>query len=140
MQLSVSRALQGARARRGCSVPRRAVRCSAQQAGAASDAPLLRVGFSLRARVGFGDTVKLTGSHAALGEWDVARAVPLAWAQDGDGADVWTAVVELPEHFVVRYKVRRPQGGPHTVGSVRPHLAPLVPLPLARSPSHARSS
>ncbi len=66
----------------------------------------MRVGFSLRARVGFGDTIKLTGSHASLGEWDVARAVPLTWAQDADGADVWLGVVELPEHFVVRYKAR----------------------------------
>jgi len=70
-----------------------------------AEANLLRVGFSVRVRVGFGDTVLLTGSHASLGEWDVSKAVPLSWATDADGTDVWSTTVLLPEHFVVRFKV-----------------------------------
>lgn len=58
--------------------------------------------FSLRCSVEFGATLKVVGSHDALGEWDVARALPMTWA----AGDVWTVTAELPEHFVVRYKVR----------------------------------
>jgi hypothetical protein len=70
------------------------------------EASLLRVGFSVRVRVGWGDTVLLTGSHTSLGEWDVTKAVPLSWSTDADGSDVWSTTCELPEHFVVRFKAR----------------------------------
>ena len=72
----------------------------------AVEASLLRVGFSVRVRVGWGDQVLLTGSHSSLGEWDVAKAVPLSWSTDADGSDVWSTTCELPEHFVVRFKAR----------------------------------
>jgi hypothetical protein len=67
-----------------------------------SDPVTLRVAFSLRVRVAFGDVVKVVGSHPSLGEWDVSRAVAMHWS----AGDVWKGTAELPEHFVVRYKAR----------------------------------
>jgi hypothetical protein len=67
-----------------------------------SDPVSLRVAFSLRVRVAFGDVVKVVGSHPSLGEWDVSRAVAMHWS----AGDVWKGTAELPEHFVVRYKAR----------------------------------
>jgi len=52
--------------------------------------------------VQFGDVIKLAGDDPVLGEWDVARAVSLAWSP----GDVWTTTLCLPENVVVRYKVR----------------------------------
>ena len=66
----------------------------------------LRVVFSLRCSVEFGASVLLVGSHEALGNWDVAQALPLTWS----AGDIWTCTAELPEHFVVRYKARVADG------------------------------
>jgi Starch binding domain len=68
--------------------------------------PLVRVGFSIRVKVGYGDTVAIVGSSPGLGEWNVARALKLSWSQDADGCDIWTGMAPLPEHWVLRYKVR----------------------------------
>ena len=103
---------------------------------------MLRVGFSVRVRVGYGDTVLVTGSHPSLGEWDVSHAVPLTWSQDGDGGDVWHTVVQLPEHFVVRFKVRHPWWqGPRCCQPPKPclvghtHCCAGVGTLCARSPT-----
>ena len=54
--------------------PRRGLR-RAHDTSAACAAPeaaelsFVRVGFSVRACVGFGDSLAIVGSHAALGEW-----------------------------------------------------------------------
>ena len=62
----------------------------------------LRVVFSLRCSVEFGAKLHVVGSHDALGNCDVAQALPLTWS----AGDIWSATAELPEHFVVRYKAR----------------------------------
>ena len=87
---------------------RRYAVCAAQtEAEGAELVPLVRVGFSVRVRVAFGDTLLVVGSSPGLGEWDIANALELRWSQDADGADLWTGTAALPEHWVLRYKVRR---------------------------------
>jgi hypothetical protein len=94
----------------------RGARCAASDGSPAPPAPVaLRVVFSLRCSVEFGATLKVVGSHDALGEWDVARALPMTWSE----GDVWTVTAELPEHFVVRYKVGA-QRRTETQGSCAP--------------------
>ena len=108
------------------------VSCAASESAASLPPPVsLRVVFSLRCRVEFGATLKVSGSHDALGSWDVAQALPLSWSE----GDIWSCTAELPEHFVVRYKARA-GGGAQTQGSRAlrlraPHTAPLTPPPPA---------
>ncbi|KAG1660566.1 hypothetical protein FOA52_005102 [Chlamydomonas sp. UWO 241] len=50
------------------------------------------VRFLLPFKTSWGQALKLTGSHPALGSWSVTDAVELHWAE----GDVWTADVQLP--------------------------------------------
>lgn len=51
-------------------------------------------------QVGFGDHVRVVGSHAQLGAWNTQKGKELGWT-DGN---VWTATVELPAGEEVQYK------------------------------------
>lgn len=63
----------------------------------------------------FGQSLKLVGSHPALGAWDETRGLPMTW---GDG-HVWTGEVPLPIGTAVEFKVGAPRGWHGGVGSPR---------------------
>jgi hypothetical protein len=52
-------------------------------------------------RVEFGQAVKIVGSAEALGAWDAARGLSLAW---GEG-DVWTGAADVPAGEPLDFKV-----------------------------------
>jgi hypothetical protein len=74
-------------------------------AGSSSTSP---VRISTKYHVNFGDTIKLVGSHEALGAWDPTQALGMTWSE----GDVWTAVAQLPagQH---EFKVRSTCLGQH---------------------------
>lgn len=51
-------------------------------------------------QVNFGQEVLLVGSVKALGDWDLATAVPLTWEE----GHRWTASVEMPAGEEVQFK------------------------------------
>lgn len=59
-----------------------------------------QVKFCLKYRTNFGQSVKLIGSHAKLGSWDLGKALELTWSE----GDRWIATVELPAGGVYEYK------------------------------------
>jgi hypothetical protein len=62
----------------------------------------VRVKFTLQRELPFGQSLKLVGSHAALGSWDEERGPSMTW-KDGH---VWMAEVPLPAGTAVEFKVR----------------------------------
>ena len=40
------------------------------------------------------------GGHELLGDWDVARAVPMDWEE----GTKWSVSVDLPQHSLIQYK------------------------------------
>ena len=51
--------------------------------------------------VGFGDVMRICGSHESMGEWDVANALLLNWSE----GNVWTSEeIELPVDGIYIYK------------------------------------
>lgn len=61
----------------------------------------VRVKFTLQNELPFGQSLKLVGSHPALGAWDETRGLSMTW---GDG-HVWTGEVPLPIGTAVEFKV-----------------------------------
>ncbi|KAL4451967.1 hypothetical protein ABPG75_007629 [Micractinium tetrahymenae] len=68
----------------------------------------VRVKFTLQKELPFGQSLKLVGSHPALGAWDETRGLPMTW---GDG-HVWTGEVPLPIGTAVEFKAVKVVGGP----------------------------
>eukprot|EP00198_Chlamydomonas_reinhardtii_P007488 XP_001696825.1 predicted protein [Chlamydomonas reinhardtii] len=64
------------------------------------DSPNVQVRFCLKYRTSYGQSVKIIGSHAKLGNWDINKALVLSWT-DGDR---WVATIELPAGSVYEYK------------------------------------
>ena len=74
---------------------------------------LIKCKFQMRRRMAFGEELRLIGSHASMGAWDMTKSLTLTW---GEG-DVWTSDdVELPVDgvFIYKYAVV-PAGQPETV-------------------------
>lgn len=67
----------------------------------------VRVKFTLQKELPFGQSLKLVGSHPALGAWDETRGLPMTW---GDG-HVWTGEVPLPIGTAVEFKAVKVVGG-----------------------------
>ncbi|KAL4422984.1 hypothetical protein ABPG77_005464 [Micractinium sp. CCAP 211/92] len=67
----------------------------------------VRVKFTLQMELPFGQSLKLVGSHPALGAWDENRGLPMTW---GDG-HVWTGEVPLPIGTAVEFKAVKVVGG-----------------------------
>jgi hypothetical protein len=53
------------------------------------------------AQVEYGERLKVVGNQAALGSWDVSKAVELKW-HDGD---LWAGEVEMPVGKDIEFKV-----------------------------------
>ena len=79
---------------------------AAEDAAAAdSSSSMSPVKISTKYHVDFGDTIKLVGSHEALGAWDPTQALGMTWSE----GDVWTALAQLPagqHEFKVRGRRR----------------------------------
>ena len=58
------------------------------------------VGFEVTRDAGFGNSVFIAGSAAALGGWDVTKAVKLRWS----GSNVWRGTVALPRGVTTHYR------------------------------------
>ena len=58
------------------------------------------VTFMLRFGTEIGENVRIVGSHARLGGWDVASAPALRWAGD----DTWEVTIDLPCGSIYEYK------------------------------------
>lgn len=74
---------------------------------------LIACKFQLRKQITFGEELRLVGSHAKLGAWDMSKSLTLTW---GEG-DVWTTEdIELPVDgvFIYKYAVV-PAGQPEQV-------------------------
>ena len=74
---------------------------------------LIKCKFQMRRQMAFGEELRLIGSHASMGAWDMTKSLTLTW---GEG-DVWTSDdVELPVDgvFIYKYAVV-PAGQPVTV-------------------------
>lgn len=52
----------------------------------------VRVSFSLPYHCDYGQTLSISGSHKALGQWDLSHCVDMTW-NDGD---IWRAALSLP--------------------------------------------
>jgi alpha-amylase len=67
-----------------------------------------RVGINVTATTWFGQNVFVAGSAAALGAWDVSRAVPLSSAD----YPVWKTTVDLPigQQFEYKFLKKNPDG------------------------------
>lgn len=52
----------------------------------------------------YGETVKLAGDNAQLGNWATGSAVALSAAQYSSSNPLWTVTVDLPPGTVVKYK------------------------------------
>lgn len=50
----------------------------------------------------FGQSLKLVGSHPALGAWDEARGLGMTW----DDGHRWSGEVPMPVGTAVEFKVR----------------------------------
>ena len=62
---------------------------------------VVTVRFQIKMEVGFGDVMRICGSHESMGEWDVANALLLNWSE----GNVWTSEeVELPVDGIYIYK------------------------------------
>ena len=71
-------------------VSRRSLRCVAS---IASDGhPVAKVTIKVPARLAYGQSIALAGSHQALGSWDANDSLALTWS-DGH---VWTGEVDMP--------------------------------------------
>jgi len=74
---------------------------------------LIQCKFQIRKQITFGEELRLVGSHAGMGAWDLNKSLTLNW---GEG-DVWTTDdVELPVDgvFIYKYAVV-PAGTPEQV-------------------------
>jgi len=74
---------------------------------------LIACKFQMRKQITFGEELRLVGSHAKLGAWDMSKSLTLTW---GEG-DVWTTDdIELPVDgvFIYKYAVV-PAGQPEQV-------------------------
>ena len=74
---------------------------------------LIKCKFQMRRQMAFGEELRLVGSHASMGAWDMTKSLTLTW---GEG-DVWTSDdVELPVDgvFIYKYAVV-PAGQPEIV-------------------------
>lgn len=62
---------------------------------------VVTVRFQIKMEVGFGDVMRICGSHESMGEWDVANALLLNWSE----GNVWTSEeIELPVDGIYIYK------------------------------------
>ena len=52
----------------------------------------------------YGETIKLAGSVAQLGNWNVADAVPLSAADYTSGNPLWSVTMDLPAGEAIQYK------------------------------------
>jgi hypothetical protein len=95
---------------------------------------VVTVRFQIKMEVGFGDVVRICGSHESMGEWDVANALLLNWSE----GNVWTSEeIELPVDGIYIYKycvapASNPnaptswQGGNNQVLSLSPEDGPIL--------------
>lgn len=95
---------------------------------------VVTVRFQIKMEVGFGDIVRICGSHESMGEWDVANALLLNWSE----GNVWTSdEIELPVDGIYIYKyciapAKNPnqpsswQGGNNQVLSLQPEDGPIL--------------
>jgi hypothetical protein len=74
---------------------------------------LIKCKFQIRRQITFGEELRLIGSHASMGAWDMTKSLTLTW---GEG-DLWSSAdVELPVDGVFIYKYAIvPAGQPETV-------------------------
>ena len=62
---------------------------------------VVTVRFQIKMEVGFGEVVRICGSHESMGEWDIANALLLNWSE----GNVWTSEgIELPVDGIYIYK------------------------------------
>ncbi|POS75945.1 glycosyl hydrolase family 15 [Diaporthe helianthi] len=55
----------------------------------------------------FGETIKIVGDNAALGNWDTSKAVELSASQYTSSNPLWSVTIELASGAVVSYKFIR---------------------------------
>lgn len=67
-------------------------------------ATAVAVTFNERKATTFGDTVKIVGNIAALGNWNAASAVALSATGYSSSNPVWSATISLPAGQVILYK------------------------------------
>lgn len=71
-------------------MPRRSLRCAASSALEVTR--VTRVAIKVPARLAYGQSIALAGSHQKLGSWDASSALALTWS-DGH---IWTGEVDMP--------------------------------------------
>ncbi|KAG8160129.1 hypothetical protein KVR01_009665 [Diaporthe batatas] len=70
-------------------------------------APSVLVTFNERVTTTFGETIKIVGDNAALGNWDTSKAVALSASQYTSSNPLWSVTIELASGAVVAYKFIR---------------------------------
>ncbi|KAK3274431.1 hypothetical protein CYMTET_17383 [Cymbomonas tetramitiformis] len=66
----------------------------------------ITIRFQVHYQTYVGQCLKIGGSHAAVGQWDVYRAVPMTWTE----GNIWVAEVDFPAGAVVFYKYLLEEG------------------------------
>ncbi|KAI1799398.1 carbohydrate-binding module family 20 protein [Daldinia bambusicola] len=72
--------------------------------GSCAVATAVAVTFNELKSTSWGQTVKVVGNVAALGNWDISKAVTLSASQYSSSNPLWKAVVTLPAGQSVQYK------------------------------------
>ncbi|KAF4633064.1 hypothetical protein G7Y89_g5062 [Cudoniella acicularis] len=67
-------------------------------------ATAIPVTFNILATTTYGETIKLSGSIAALGSWNTAQAISLSATQYTAANPLWSATVSLPPGTAFQYK------------------------------------
>lgn len=95
--------------------------------GPCATATAVAVSFSVRKETQWGQTVKVVGNVAQLGNWDVAKAPALSASDYTAQNPVWRGSVTLPAGSAVEYKYVVVEDGKSTVWESDPNRSWSVP-------------
>eukprot|EP00882_Tetradesmus_deserticola_P003190 GHRQ01003381.1.p1 GENE.GHRQ01003381.1~~GHRQ01003381.1.p1 ORF type:complete len:108 (+),score=33.10 GHRQ01003381.1:230-553(+) len=102
-QRSLLRSGRGSHCSRGLvqhRIARAPLQCNAKDK--AETAEKVPVRFRIRKKIEYGERLKIVGNQAALGSWDVSKALELKWHE----GDLWVGSAEVPVKQDIEFKVR----------------------------------
>ena len=105
--------------------------------GPCATATAVAVAFSVRKETVWGQTVKVVGSVAELGSWDVSKAVALSAADYTAQNPVWRGTVTLPAGRAVEYKYIVVDEGGAVTWEADPNRSWTVPRTCATTASRS---
>ncbi|KAI0200593.1 family 15 glycosyl hydrolase [Astrocystis sublimbata] len=71
---------------------------------ACAQATAISITFTVKKETQFGQTVKIVGNNAKLGNWDTSKGVALSASKYTNSNPVWSGAVEMPVGEKVQYK------------------------------------